>query len=153
MVRKILGTLALLTILAQGEAALSLTQPVLAAPAFPLKASPNGSYLVDAKNEPFFYHADTPWMLLLKLNPAEAEEYLKDSQTKGFTALQIKLTGFMDMKNRAGQSPFEGTYDLSRPNEAYFAHADAIIQKASDMGFLLAIAPLWSGCCGEGWAG
>lgn len=134
-------------------AALSLTQSVFAAPAFPLKASPDGHYLVDAKNKPFFYHADTPWMLLLKLNSAEAGEYLKDRQAKGFTALQIQLTGFIDMKNHAGQLPFEGTYDFAKPNEAYFAHADAMIKKASDMGFLLAIAPLWSGCCGEGWAG
>jgi len=43
--------------------------------------------------------------------------------------------------------------DLEHPNEAYFAQADAVIRKASDKGFLLAIAPLWSVCCGEGWAG
>jgi len=133
-------------------AALSLAQPVLAEPAFPPKASRDGRYLVDAKNQPFFYHADTPWMLL-KLNPVEAGEFLEDRRAKGFNALQILLTGFIDMKNHAGESPFEGEFDLARPNEVYFAHADAVIQKASDMGFLLAIAPLWSGCCDEGWAG
>lgn len=131
----------------------SLQKRVSSPTAFPLEASPNGRYLVDTKGKPFFYHADTPWMLLLALTPAEAEVYLEDRRAKGFTALQIQLTGFIDMKTRAGQSPFEGTYDFARPNEAYFTHADAIIQKASDMGFLLAIAPMWSGCCGEGWAG
>jgi hypothetical protein len=130
-------------------------QPVLGAaakPVFPLKASENRRYLVDSAGKPFFYHADTPWMLLLALNSAEAEEYLRDRKAKGFTALQIMLTGFLNSKNRAGQLPFHGDHDVSRPNEAFFAHADAIIRKATEMGFLLAIAPMWSGCCGEGWA-
>lgn len=129
------------------------SRAAVAAPAFPLKPSADGRYLVDSRGEPFFYQADTPWMLLLDLDAAEAEAYLKDRQAKGFTALQIQLTGFIDRKNQAGESPFEGDYDFARPNERYFAHADAVIQRASEMGFLLAIAPLWSGCCGEGWAG
>jgi len=119
---------------------------------FPLRASANGRYLVDAGGKPFFYQADTPWMLLQNLSLAEAEEYMDDRKARGFSALQIMLTGFMGMKNRVGQLPFEGD-DLSRPNEAFFAHADQVIQKAADKGMLLMIAPLWSGCCGEGWAG
>lgn len=130
-------------------------QPILGAeakPDFPLKVSENRRYLVDSAGRPFFYHADTPWMLLVALNPAETEAYLRDRKVKGFTALQIMLTGFLNMKNHADQLPFHGDHDLARPNEAFFAHADAMIRKASDMGFLLAIAPMWSGCCGEGWA-
>ena len=122
-------------------------------PAFPLRPSANGRYLVDARNKPFFYQADTPWMLLLQLSLPEAEEYMADRKAKGFSALQIMLTGFMGMKNREGQLPFEGDYDFARPNEKFFAHADKVIQKASEMGMALMIAPLWSGCCGEGWAG
>ena len=120
---------------------------------FPLRASANGRYLVDAGGNPFFYQADTPWMLLFRLTLPEAEEYMADRRAKGFSALQIMLTGFMGMENREGQSPFGADLDLSKPNEAFFAHADKVIQKASDMGMLLMIAPLWSGCCGEGWAG
>lgn len=120
---------------------------------FPLRASANGRYIVGANGKPFFYQADTPWMLLFNLTLPEAEEYMNDRKAKGFSALQIMLTGFMGMKNRAGQSPFDGDNNLSRPNEAFFAHADAVIQKASEKRMLLMIAPLWSGCCGEGWAG
>jgi hypothetical protein len=120
---------------------------------FPLRASANGRYLVDARDKPFFYQADTTWMLLFQLTPPEAEEYLADRKAKGFSALQIMMTGFLGMKNRDGQMPFGADNDLSKPNEAFFAHADKVIQKASDMGMLLMIAPMWSGCCGEGWAG
>lgn len=119
---------------------------------FPLKISVNHRYLVDSKNKPFFYMADTPWMLL-KLSPEEVDDYLNDRKARGFTALQIMITGFMDMKTRDGQTPFDAEHDLSHVNEAYFAYADKVIQKATDKGFLLTIAPLWSGCCGEGWAG
>ena len=120
---------------------------------FPLRASENGRYLVDAADKPFFYQADTPWMLLLQLTLPEAEEYFADRKARGFSALQIMMTGFLDMKNREGQLPFEGDNDFSKPNEVFFAHADKVIQKAADMGMFLMIAPLWSGCCGEGWAG
>ncbi len=119
---------------------------------FPLRASANNRYLVDANNKPFFYQADTPWMMLLQLTVPEAEEYMADRKAKGFSALQIMLTGFYGMKNRAGHLPFVDD-DFAKPNEAFWAHADKVVQKASDMGMFLMIAPLWSGCCGEGWAG
>lgn len=127
-------------------------EPRAAGPAFPLRVSADRRYLVDAKGVPFFYHADTPWMLL-RLQPDAARAYLDDRRARGFTALQIQLTGFFDMKDHAGEPPFLGEHDLSRPNEAYFAHADDLIRDAADRGLLLAIAPLWSGCCGEAWAG
>ncbi len=120
---------------------------------FPLRASANGRYLVDAGDKPFFYQADTPWMLLFQLSLPEAEVFLADRKAKGFSALQIMMTGFLGMKNRAGQLPFGADNDLSKPNEQFFAHADKVIQKASDMGMLLMIAPMWSGNSDEGWAG
>ena len=122
-------------------------------PKFPLHVSADGRYLADAAEQPFFYQADTPWMLLLQLTLPEAEEYFADRKAKGFSALQIMMTGFLGMKNREGQLPFGEGHDLSQPNEAFFAHADKVIQKAADMGMFLMIAPMWSGCCGEGWAG
>lgn len=128
------------------------TAPPATDATFPLRVSDDGRHLVDAKGKPFFYHADTPWMLL-RLKPDAARDYLDDRRARGFTALQVQLTGFMDMRDHAGETPFLGDHDLGRPNEAYFAHADALLRDATDRGFLLAVAPLWSGCCGEGWAG
>ncbi|MBI1388898.1 MAG: DUF4038 domain-containing protein [bacterium] len=120
---------------------------------FPLSISSNHRYLVDAHGEPFFYQADTPWMIFLKLTLDEAEEYMAARKAQGFTALQVQLTGFLGDRNRDGQSPFDESFDFSKPNEAYFAHVDRVIEKARDMNLFLAIAPLWKGCCGEGWAG
>lgn len=123
------------------------------APMFPLKISPDRRHLVDQSGSPFLYNADTAWMLFLKLNEAEAGEYLANRKAKGFTAVQVMLTGFLDMTNRTGQRPFGGDHDFAQPNEAYFAHVDRVVTRARELNLLLSIAPAWSGCCGEGWAG
>ena len=125
-------------------------------PAFPLKVSESRRHLVDQRGTPFLYHADTPWMLFLKLTESEAKDYIARRRGQGFNALQVQLTGFLGMTNRAGELPFAGTppeQDFAQPNEKFFAHVDRVIAEAQRQGILLAIAPLWSGCCGEGWAG
>lgn len=133
--------------LALASFALATPTPTPTPTTFPLRASDNGRYLVDAADRPFFFHADTPWMLIQKLTLAEAEEYMTDRKARGFTSLQIMMTGFLGMRTREGHLPFDGDHDLTRPNEACFAHADRVIQKAADLGLFLMIAPMWSGCC------
>lgn len=126
------------------------------APEFPLKFSDDRRHLVDKRGAPFLYHADTPWMIFLKLTEAEAKDYIARRKEQGFTALQVMLTGFLGMTNRAGELPFAGTppeQDFARPNEKFFAHVNRVVAEAGRQGMLLAIAPAWSGCCGEGWAG
>jgi hypothetical protein len=125
----------------------------LSAADFPVKPSKTSRYLVDARNQSFLYHADTAWMLFLKLTADEAGEYLRARQEQGFNTIQVQLTGFLGMTNRAGELPFNSAHDFAHPNEKYFSHVDAVLEKARELNLLVAIAPLWSGCCGEGWAG
>lgn len=123
-------------------------------PTFPLKPDNEGRHLVDQNGKPFFYNADTAWMLFLKLNEAEAEEYFAAREAQGFNAIQIILTGFLGMTNLDGELPFAGTtnvQDFARPNEKFFAHVDRVVDRAAKRGLFLAIAPAWFGCCGEGW--
>jgi hypothetical protein len=47
-----------------------------------------------------------------------------------------------------GSNP-DGTYDLSKPNEAYFARADAILRLAQQYGFVVLLDPIETG----GWLG
>jgi hypothetical protein len=129
---------------------------VLADPKFPLQVGENRRHLVDMNGAPFLYQADTPWMLFMKLPEAEAREYIARRKEQGFTALQVMLTGFLGMTNLAGELPFAGTppaQDFATPNEKFFVHVDRVVEEARRQGMLLAIAPGWSGCCGEGWAG
>jgi hypothetical protein len=120
---------------------------------FPLRASANRRYLVDADGKPFLYQADTPWMVFLRRTADEADEYFAARAAQGFTAVQTQLTGFLGARNRDGLLPFGERHDFSRPEERYFAGVEAILERAARRGLLVAVAPLWSGCCGEGWAG
>ncbi len=120
---------------------------------FPLQVSPDNRHLQTADNRPFFYQADTPWWILYRLEMDEVADYLDTRKAQGFNALQIMLTGGKDLKNIYGEGPFPGDNDLSRPNERYFARADSILDMATERGFLLALVPLWSGCCREDYAG
>jgi hypothetical protein len=146
-------TLAVTSTLASSALSPSLARAGSERPRFPLKASVDGRWLVDETDRPILYQADTAWKLFVRLDLAEAEEYLRERKNQGFTAVQVMLTGFLDDRSRAGHLPFDGEHDLTRPNEAYFAHVDAVVAKAGELGLALAIAPLWAGCCGEGWAG
>ena len=125
-------------------------------PAFPLKVSENRRHLVDQRGTPFFYQADTAWLLFNKLTEAEAAEYLAVRRSQGFNAVQVSLAGVAGRTNLAGELPFLGTppeQDFAQPNEKFFTHVDRVVAEAQRLGMLLAIVPAWSGCCGEGWAG
>jgi len=57
-------------------------------PEFPLHASKNGRYLVDKNNNPFFYQAETPWMIFINLNEIEMGELMDIRVRQGFNVLQ-----------------------------------------------------------------
>ncbi|HKG06209.1 MAG TPA: DUF4038 domain-containing protein [Pedobacter sp.] len=125
---------------------------------FPLELSKDRRHLTDQNGKYFLYNGDTAWMLFLKLTKEEALECLIKRKAQGFNAEQIILTGFAMYNketpvNRYGQKPFLDENDFSTPNPAYFDHVEWVIKKADSIGMILAIAPLWAGCCGEGWAG
>ncbi len=131
--------------------AVLLTQTGLSqSPAFPLRASDNGRYFVDQQGKPFLYQADTGWQIFARLTLAEAREYLATRKGQGFTAIQVMLSINPDSANRDGQKPFVN-YDFARPNEAYFTHVERVVRAADSLGLLLNIAPLWTGCCREGY--
>lgn len=121
-------------------------------PAFPLKLSANRRYLVDTADRPFLYHADTAWRLPICLTLPEAEHYLEDRKRKGFNALHFHAVNKEQEGpiNRNGDAPFVDD-DLSRPNEPYWKHLDAVLDAATRRGFFLAISCAWLGYGGSGY--
>jgi hypothetical protein len=130
-------------------------------PAFPLKASADGHYLVDSKGAPFLIHGDAAWSLISNLTAAEIDMYLADRKTRAFNTLMVNLIehqfAVKAPQNRAGDYPFTahttGSYDFSTPNEPYFAFADAAIDKAAASGMAVLLAVMYTGNGGgpEGW--
>ena len=133
-----------------------LTQGLAAVPAFPIKASANGRYLVDAAGIPFLYHADTVWALPKKATLAVADEYFARRVRDGFTAVHLHAVSkeVGPVTNLNGDEPFTPLDDILKPNEVYWRHLDAILESAEKHGLVAAVSALWirwGGQDREGW--
>ena len=126
-------------------------QPVK--PRFPVKVSENKRHFVDQSNQPFMYHGDTAWKIFTKLTYEEARQYLENRKDKGFTVIQVTMCMLPGDINRYGHPPFPPDHDFTKPNDAYFDHVARVIELADSLGLLISVAPLWLGCCGEGYGG
>lgn len=102
-------------------------------------------------------NGDTAWSLIVQLSKTGAEIYLTDRAQKGFNVVLVNLIesafSVNAPANYYGNHPFETFGDFDTPNEAYFAHADWVINKAAEKGIVVLLAPLYLGwnCGGEGW--
>jgi len=139
--------------------AASAKAPGANSPAYPLKVSANGRYLVDQNNTPFLIVGDSPQGLMSRLSEEQAESYFADRQAHGFNAagwIDVSCTGRDYPANPEGSTydgirPFTGFvsggtdskhYDLTKPNEAYFTRLDHIVMLAAKHGILAFLDPV-----------
>jgi Protein of unknown function (DUF4038)/Putative collagen-binding domain of a collagenase len=117
--------------------------------AFPLAIKPGRRYLEDAAGTPFLIQGDAAWGLITQLTRADVDRYLDDRQARGFNTVLVSLLGLNDFANAPanayGQEPFLASGDYDTPNEAYFRHADWVLRRAADKGFLVLLAPSYLG--------
>jgi hypothetical protein len=124
---------------------------------YPLKIEANKRYLVDQKGAPFLMQGDAAWSVIVGLNDAEVEQYLRNRHQKGFNSIQVNLIEKKFSKhaplNVVGEGPFTMPGDFSTPNEKYFAHADWVIRKAAENGIQVLLYPIYLGYKGtdDGW--
>lgn len=124
---------------------------------FPLRIESGRNYPVDRNGRPFFMHGDSSWSLIGDLTDEEALLYLEDRKARGFNTILANLLEHRFSRkapaNAYGERPFADGGNFVVPNEAYFAHADRILQKACDLGFLVLLVPAYLGYGGggEGW--
>ena len=134
-----------LRLLATATLALSALSVPSAAAAPRLKVSGNKHFLVKDDGTPFFYLGDTAWELFHRLNREEAERYLKDRSAKQFTVIQAVVLAELDGLNEPnpyGQKALADN-DPLKPNEAYFAHIDFVVNKAEELGLFIGMLPTW----------
>lgn len=145
---------------AGGSSAASVTVEVPPDPGtsvFPLRISANRRFLEDAAGRPFLLHGDTAWSLMVQLSREDVELYLNDRRSRGFNTLLMNLIEhkFADNppRNWYGDAPFLTPGDFSTPNEAYFLHADWVLERARNLGFTVLLVPAYLGYNGgdEGW--
>lgn len=110
-----------------------------------LMVDPGGRTLRHEDGTPFFYLGDTAWELFHRLGRADAETYLENRRAKGFTVIQAVMLselGGIAVPNANGDLPFD-QFDTDKPNEKYFANADAIVDIAAGKGLVIGVLPSW----------
>jgi len=106
----------------------------------PIQVSDNGRYFVDQDDRPFFWLGDTQWELFSLFTFDEAEMILENRRAKGFTAIQVMITGVGDgtRSNLLGHKPWLND-DPSTPNEDYFRNMDTILQAGHQKGLVFVL--------------
>src|SRR5262249_9683597 len=121
--------------------------PAAGGPAYPLKKSANGRYLVDQKGKPFLVAGDAPQGLMVDLSESDGDMYFANRNAHGFNSLWINLLcrpgtgGRKDGSTYDGILPFKTPDDLSTPNEAYFARCDRMVKLAARYGLMVILDP------------
>jgi hypothetical protein len=118
---------------------------------YPLKVSSNRRYLVDQRDVPFLVVGESPQSMIGNLSLKEGAAYLANRKAAGFNALWVDLLCVeytacrSDGTTLDGIKPFTTPGDLSTPNPAYFARADAMIRLAAKAGMVLFLDPIETG--------
>lgn len=119
----------------------------------PVKVSVDHHFLLDQDGKPFFYLSDTAWELFHRLSFDEADRYLRDRASKRFNVVQAVVLaeyGGLVEPNSAGDLPLEAS-DPGRPIEAYFRHVDRVVERAEDLGLVVAMLPTWGDKWNKKW--
>ena len=118
---------------------------------FPLAVSSNRRYLVDHRNHPFLIVGDSPQALFVNVSVKQAKHFLVNRKAAGFNSVWVNLLcnsytgGRADGSTYDGIRPFRREGDLSTPNEAYFARADAMIRLAARQRMAVFLDPIETG--------
>jgi hypothetical protein len=120
-------------------------------PVYPLKVGPTRRYLVDQRNRPFLIVGDSPQAMVVNLSERQAGLFLANRNRAGFNTVWVNLLcveytgGRSDGSTYDGVRPFRTAGDLSTPNEAYFARAEAMIRLAAKQGMVVFLDPIETG--------
>ena len=109
-------------------------------PAYPVKVSENGRYIVDQNDHPVFWLGTTQWQIFREYNLDEARTTIENVKSKGFVFIQAMLMGVGDgtQANIHGEKPWINGDPLT-PNEAYFLHVDSVVQIARENNVIFSI--------------
>lgn len=108
--------------------------------------SPNHRFLQFDDGKPFFWLADTGWLMFQKLNREETERYLENRRSKGFNVIQAMVLHSGNDKNASGAVALTDK-DPAKPavagENSYWDHVDWVVNLAASKGIFVAMVPAW----------
>ena len=112
-----------------------------------LQTSPDGHYLMHADGTPFFWLADTAWLLPERLDRDETVFYLDRCRDAEFNVIQVQTLNAVPSFNRYGASSMPCGYDFSAIDEpggyGYWDHMDFIVDQAARRGIYVGMVCIW----------
>lgn len=103
-----------------------------------LKVAEDHRHLVNG-DKPFFWLADTAWLLCQQATDEEARVFLKNRAEKGFTVIQSVLIHMLPNMKQSSLAANEA--DAREP--AYWDHVEKVVQAAEACGLYMALLPCW----------
>ncbi len=123
---------------------------------FPIKASDDKKYLVDQAGTPFFLNGCSLWRMPYAISYEEVKFLLEDRKKNNFNAIEIMISPDVvpysinpDTMPVGANAFFDN--DINKPNERYFKHVDSVLKLCNEMNIAVVLAPLYLGCCKDGW--
>lgn len=114
-----------------------------------LEVSDNGRYLRHADGTPFFWLADTAWLLPERLDRDETNYYLDRAAEAGFNVVQVQTVNAVPAVNRYGQLSMTDGFDFSKIDRegvyGYWDHMDFVVDAAARRGIYVGMVPIWGG--------
>ena len=100
----------------------------------------NGKYLMKG-DKPFFWLADTAWLMLLRFSEEEIDVYLRNRAEKGFNVIQtVLIHSYPENKNNMTSLP-PSVKDPT--NDEYWDFVDHILDKMDALGLYAGLLPAW----------
>lgn len=114
-----------------------------------LVVSGDGRFIQHKNGKPFFWMADTAW-LLHKLSQKDVRQYFADRREKGFNVVQLQVVpGSLAFKNYYGSTPFIDQ-NIRQPNPDYWLNVDYIVDQAARSGIYMGMDAVWSSVVNSG---
>lgn len=99
-----------------------------------------GNYLYE-DGKPFFWLADTAWLMLEKLPMEDIKLYMQNRKALGYNVLQVVL--LYTLPDSEGIESGMPVYDKNIYQKEYFAYANEMIDYANTLGLYIALLPSW----------
>jgi hypothetical protein len=117
--------------------------------ALPLTVAPDHRHLVDRSGRAVLMQGDAPWSLIVNTRLDEAAWYLEQRRAQGFNVVLINLIEHLFAADAPrtlnGDEPFTTPGDFTTPNEAYWAHAERVLDLARARGIIVIAYPTFLG--------
>lgn len=112
-----------------------------------LKVSDNSRYIIHENGKPFFWLANTSWLMPERLNRDDVEFFLTEEAKQGYNVEQVQVLCGTPTYNIYGQAGNVSDFAFSAESKdgvyGYWEHLDYIVDFAAQQGIYIAMDVIW----------